>query len=123
MTRINVVHPRELSNKHLGGEYYEITRIFTMTRNAQNRGKNKWNYNIPPEYTLGTGHMKFFSNKLKYVLWRYNELAKEMISRGYDPSPVHYKSLIKGIDKHWFGDYTPTDDAIQLNLERIAERS
>lgn len=87
------------------------------------QGKNKWNYGIPSEYTLGTGHMKHFADKLKYVLWRYNELAKEMISRGYDPSPVPYKDLIAGIDKHWFGDYTPTDEAIKLNQQRIEERS
>ena len=122
MTRVNVVPAEELSNQHLMGEYHEITRIFTMTRNAQNRGKNKWNYGIPSEYTLGGGHMKFFSNKLKYILKRYHWLSKELINRGYNISPVPYADLINGIDKHWFGDYNPTEAAIKINRQRIEDR-
>ena len=123
MTRVNVVEPSELSNQHAMGEYHEITRIFTMTRNAQNRGKNRWNYGIPKEYTLGKNHMKFFSDKLLYVLKRYHELCKELINRGYNINPVPYKDLIKDLDNAWFKDYTPTQEAIEINRQRIRERS
>lgn len=27
------------------------------------------------------------------------------------------------VDKHWFGDYTPTEDALRINRQRIKERS
>ena len=104
------------------GEYKEITRVFTLVRNAQERGKNRWNIGAPVKYTLGTGHMKFFADKLKYVLWRYNELTKEMINRGYNPSPVPYKDLINGIDSSWFKDYTPTEAAMKINRKRIQDR-
>ena len=43
MTRINVVPVEELTNKHLMAEYHEITRIFRLVREAQNRGINKYN--------------------------------------------------------------------------------
>jgi len=122
MTRINLIPPSELTRPHLQGEYKEIARVFTLTRNAQNRGKNKWNYGIPTAYTMGTGHVKFFSDKLLFVLNRYHLICKEMIDRGYNINPIPYKSLIEGIDKHWLNDYTPTQEAIEINKQRIAER-
>ncbi len=94
-----------------------------MVRKAQSRGINKWNYGIPAEYTLGTGHVKFFSDKLLYILKRYHEIVKEMINRGYNPNPIPYKDLIEGIDRGWFNDYTPTKEAVEINRKRIAERS
>jgi hypothetical protein len=126
MTRINVVPVEELTNQHLLGEYKEITRVFGYVRKAQDKGTNKINfhkkYEVPSDYTLGTGHVVFFYNRLGYVLRRYAELAVEMGRRGYKPSPVGYTDLCSGIRSEWFGEYAPTTDALRLNRERIAKR-
>lgn len=106
---------------HLKGEYKEITRIFGIARKAQYeflRGK----YSIPKEYTLGTGHCKFFINKLGFIATRYEQLTQEMQRRGYKPNPIPREDLLKGIDIELHQDYTPTNEAIEINKQRILER-
>lgn len=122
MTRINTVPVKSLHKMHLLGEYKEITRVFTLTRKAQERGKNKWNYGIPKEYTLGTGHVKFFSSKLQYCLERYHQLVDEMRERGFKPNPISDEDLLSGIDKHWMGSYIPNDIDMKINQDRIDQR-
>lgn len=123
MTRINVVPVETLSRLHLQSEYKEITRVFTLVSKAQSKGKNKWNIKAPKEYTLGTGHVLFFYPRLKYILNRYNELSNEMRNRGYSPNQIPDESLIARIHPSWMGDYTPTPEAVEINLQRIRERS
>lgn len=126
MTRINVVPVSELTNKHLMAEYHEITRIFRLVREAQNRGINKYNLDqrcpIPMEYTLGKGHVLFFYNKLAYILKRYSELQQELFSRNYNINPIDPNSLTSGLRAEWFNDYSPTESAIEINRARINER-
>lgn len=126
MTRINTVQPQELTNKHLVAEIYEITRIYNLVRKAQDRGINQYNYKHmlkqPTEYTLGTGHVKFFFSRLDYITKRYYALNAEAKQRGYNVNPINEQDLVKGIDKWWFGSYTPTEDSIKINRQRIAER-
>lgn len=123
MTRINVVSVGSLSRLHLQGEYKEITRVFNLVKKSQSKDKNKWNIKAPKEYTLGTGHVLFFYSRLKYILNRYNELSNEMRIRGYSPNQIPDESLIADIHPSWMGDYTPTPEAIEINLQRIKERS
>jgi len=119
MTRINVVQPSELTNKHLVAEVHEITRIFSLARKAQYEIHKK---KIPNEYTLGTGHCLFFFDKLKYITERYNSLYTEMKSRGYVCNRVEQAELERGIDRSLFWDYKVTDAALALNRARISER-
>lgn len=112
---------QDLCRQHLQGEYKEATRIFGIARKAQYeflRGK----YPIPKEYTLGTGHCKFFINKLKFIADRYEQLTQEMKRRGYKPNPIERQELLKGIDSRLYNDYTPTQQAIEINKQRILER-
>lgn len=120
MTRINLVHPSELSQKHLGAEYREIVRIFALSRGNQyqmHRVKQ------PSKYTLGTGHCLFFVDKLKFITERYDSLCQEMVNRGYKCNRIPKEELHKGIESSMFWDYTPTAEAIEINKHRIKERS
>lgn len=120
MTRINLVDPSELHRSHLVAEYREIVRVFDLAR------KNQWEMhkkNIPSEYTLGTGHVIFFMDKLKFISERYDALCSEMLKRGYTCNRVPKEDLHKGIDKSMFWDYKPTEKAIALNKQRIADRT
>lgn len=116
MTRINVVHPSELTGKHLVAEAHEIVRVFALARKSQHELHKK---KIPNEYTLGTGHCLFFYDKLKYITERYDALCNEMINRGYTCNRVPKHELEQGIDRSLFWDYKPTDAAIKLNRDRI----
>lgn len=118
ITRINLLPVEELHPMHLKGEYKEITRVFGLARKAQFdviKGKRK----LPAEYTLGTGHVLFFYNKLKFIADRYESLVLEMQRRGYKPNPIPRNELLDKIDTRLYNDYVPTQEAIAINLERI----
>lgn len=127
MTRINVLPVEDLGRLTLQGEYKEITRPIGLVKKAISRGVNKYNFKQkikqPSEYTLGTGHVKFFYNKLSYIADRYEQLCDEMRSRGYNPNQIPREELLKGIDKFWLGGYNPTEQAIKINRERILQRN
>lgn len=117
MTRINVVPIDDnLENSILMGEYHEITRVYALVRNLQNSNRK---VKIPDDYVLGKGHVTFFYNKLGYINKRYIELANELKKRNYNINVIPLESLNEGLDKKWFGDYVPTQNAINLNLERL----
>jgi len=116
MTRINCVPVQELCNKHLFAEWRELPRINKYIEKSLNSSNP---INIPPEYVLGTGHVKFFYTKLSYLLKRYNELTNELLERGYN---IERKKLaITGV-AHWFNQWEPTEEAMELNRQRIKER-
>lgn len=126
MTRINVVEPNELTNKHLMGELHEITRVYGLVRKAQARKINKYNFKDkikqPSAYTMGTGHVYFMYDKLGFITKRYYELNAEALKRGFKVNPIDKEQLVAGIQQWWFGDYTPTAEALQINRQRISER-
>lgn len=126
MTRVNVINPSELTNKHLVAELYEITRVFGLVRKAKARGINKYNIKeklkVPEHYTMGTGHVLFFYTRLGYVADRYEGLVREAKLRNFKVNQIARESLLEGIDSFWIGGYAPTPEAIEINRQRIAER-
>lgn len=127
MTRINVVPASELSDKHLGGEFHEISRVFTL---ARKRGSA--HPKAPSEYTLGKGHVLFFYDKLGWIAHRYYSLGVELDLRATrkrrEPS-VDWRRVFQVVSESWhavphlFNDYEPTDEARAINRQRILERS
>jgi len=117
MTRINVgVEPSKLSRQHLLAEHREIKRI----PNAVRTGKAKIE-NIPENFRLGKGHVKFFYIRLGYLLKRYRKIYKECINRGFQVSD--YSKAWDGIPSNLMGDYHPTEKDRQIVKARIKERS
>lgn len=122
MTRINVVPVEELSRQHLIAEYREITRLPGNLLDSLNRKTKPFNFSeIPPEYILGKGHVKFFYDKMFFLEKRFDALVQEMINRGY--SPNYKDSSIFRVGDRFYNDYTPTDNALFLNRQRIKERT
>lgn len=123
MTRINVVPVQELSRLHLVAEYREITRIPGNLQQSLNRKSKPFSINeIPKEYTLGTGHVKFFYCRMLFLQHRFEQLVEEMHKRGYNPQFTD-SSIFIPEDKTFYNDYVPTEHALKINRERIAERS
>jgi hypothetical protein len=117
MTRINVgVRAKELSRQHLIAEHREIKRIPNQIKNGRYSMEKQ-----PNEFTLGTGHVKFFYDKLKYLYNRYVEIYCECVDRGYNVSD--YSNCWDNVPKHLFNDYKEQKRDRLLILERIRERN
>ena len=121
MTRINLVPPEELTVKHLVAEYREITRLPSNLRKSLDRKTLFKMSEIPSQYTLGQGHVKFFYDKMLFLQKRFEQLVKEMLRRGYKPSYTD-SSIFIPTDKKFYNDYVPTPEALSINKERIKER-
>tara|TARA_R110002020_G_scaffold81825_1_gene202962 strand:+ start:107 stop:478 length:372 start_codon:yes stop_codon:yes gene_type:complete len=117
MTRINVgIQPVELSNQHLIAEHREIKRI----PNCITKGK----YNmegIPDKFKLGTGHVKFFYDKLLYLKNRYISLYNECIKRGFNVQ--NYINAWDNIPQKLMNDYKATYKDRLIIQERIYART
>ena len=72
------------------------------------------------KFTLGTGHVKFFYNKLLYLKNRYVDLYDECIKRGFNVT--NYISAWDDVPEHLLGDYQPTQQDREIILERIKQR-
>jgi len=115
MTRINTVPPQELCDKHLMAEIREITRI----PNTVKSGKAKVE-GIPETFRLGSGHVKFFYDKLGYLEKRYKQLYDECIYRGFNVQDN--SGSFKGIPIRLMNDWTPTRESISLIKDRLEEK-
>lgn len=119
MTRINcAIAPQELTREHLLAEHREIKRIPNAIINGRFNLKG-----IPTLFTLGTGHVKFFYDKLEYLHKRYISIYMECISRGYNVTDYsntfeNAKTLYPSL----YNDYIETNSDRELLLERINDR-
>lgn len=120
MTRINVVEPSELMDQHLLVELRELPRMFTYMEKHM-VGKK---YSGPAEYTMGAGHMKFFSNKGKYLYERMYALYEESLARGFnfnfDKNSWEFRYIM--LDESLKKGYDVTSEAIEVNRKRLAEK-
>ena len=66
--------------------------------------------------------MNFFVDKILFLNERYKKLCAEWKRRGYKIKQVPEEDLLFGIDASFLNNYTPTQEAISLNLGRINER-
>lgn len=124
MTRVNVVSPKSLSRLHLIAEYKEITRLPNNLKTSLNRkGKPFSMKEIPLEYKLGPGHVKFFFNKMLFLEKRFISLVDEMKNRGYNPKYTDASIFKQFEGTEFYNDYIPTEIAVEINLQRIKERS
>ena len=114
MTRINCgVHPSELINSHLIAEHREIKRIPNTIKSGKAVIKD-----LPSKFTLGTGHVKFFYNKIAYLRNRYQQIYNECKKRNINVE--YYGNAFDDIPNHLDKDYNPTLNDSIIVLERIA---
>lgn len=120
MTRINLVDPDTLHTKHLIAELHELPRVFTLAKAA---GSTLHRRIIPSEYVLGSGHVIFFYDKLKFLADRYTALNVEARNRGFNVNEIPRTVLLAGISPSQMKDYVPTKEAIAASAARIKERT
>lgn len=113
MVRINLLKPKYLTDQHLIAEYSEILILLGYVK------KYPKEENIPKNYCLGTGHIRFFKNKLKYLKKRHELLIKEMRKRGFKPK----KSVdLKKFDKNLCKDWKHNKEDLKIIKKRIIQR-
>jgi len=120
MTRINLVPPAELSDRHLIAEYRELPRVFGLMRAYAARSDSQ---ELPGSYTLGKGHVRFFYDKGAFLYRRQVQLILEMKRRGFNPKFDDPYGLLEGVPDRLLGDYDPSPEALAINRQRIEERS
>lgn len=121
MTRINLVNPSELSDQHLLAEIRELPRIFTLVE------KNPNTNNIPTNYKMGTGHMNFFKDKLKFLYWRYIELYTEWHKRGFKYKYTLNQTLANMLDvvkkyPDLNNNWSPDEKEKIISIQRLQEK-
>ena len=122
MTRINLINPSELSDQHLIAEYREIFMVGSALRRSMKSKKWKDSKgNLPKEFTLNIGHVKFFYNKGKYLHKRYLDLIEEMQSRGMNPD-LRRKFKRSQWPNDLYKDWKPTNKDFQIVRNRIKEK-
>lgn len=116
MTRINVgIPPSELNTKMLIAEHREIKRIPNAIKSGRFNLKNQ-----PSEFTLGTGHVKFFYTRIGYLKSRYAQIYQECKRRGF--AVTDFSSAFDGIGDQFMGEYSPSEHDSHLITERIRIR-
>ena len=117
MTRINLLPPSLLCDQHLLAEHRELTRIPNCV--------GKYNADkAPPDYVLGTGHVRFFLMRLAFLRKRYLALTSECWRRGFKAVNNWPENIQRGQNPSldWWKDYEPTPAAMKANIERVALR-
>jgi len=116
MTRINAGVPvRELTKAHVLAEHREIKRIPNCIVKGRYSMKDQ-----PSEFTLGTGHVKFFYDKCGYLKNRYEELYARCIE--LNMNVTYFGGAWDNVPKEFMGDYIPTDRDRKIIRARIKER-
>ena len=118
MTRINVgIHPSELPIKMLIAEHREIKRIPNCIKSGRYSLTD-----IPVNFTLGQGHVKFFYDKLEYLRKRYEMIYQTCIGAPYYFNVTYYGESFNGLPEALMGDYAPTMDDRALLVQRLHEK-
>ena len=113
MVRVNLINPKNLSDQHLIAEYNEIIMLLGYVKKHPKLDK------IPKQYALGTGHILFFKNKLKYLKKRHEQIKKEMKKRGFKAD----KTLnISRFSKEMQKDWRPTAKDKVIIKKRLIQR-
>lgn len=119
MTRINAnIPPENLTDQHLLAELRELPRVpNTVSRMAPGFLKS---LELPNEFCLGEGHVKFFYNKMPFLKDRYNSLINEAEVRGFNVK--YFPHLFNFSFGEETEDFKNQEQANELIKVRIAER-
>ena len=107
------VDPKLLTDQWLIAEQVELLMIGGMLK----KNKFKVKSEIPDNFKLGTGHMVFWVNKLKYLKRRHEEVKKEVVRRGF-------KATVRSINldefpKEFHNDWKPSLEDSMILRERL----
>ncbi|MGV8168468.1 MAG: pyrimidine dimer DNA glycosylase/endonuclease V [Candidatus Nanoarchaeia archaeon] len=115
MVRVNILDPSALADQHLIAEYDEILMLLGYIKRYPKIKKGE----IPEKYLLGTGHIRFFKDKVIYLKKRHELLKKEMRRRGFATNMTI--NLEEFAEEHK-NDWTPVEEDKKIIRERIISK-
>lgn len=128
MTRINIIHPVDLTDQHLFAEFRELKMVpQSLKRSLYTKSIDEVVLSIPSVFTLGHGHVKFFYDKGLYLEKRYALIRMELFRRGVNfnaERKLNPDGLydIPGIESAFRKDWTPTPESVRIIRHRLHER-
>lgn len=120
MTRINLIHPSELYDQHLMAEYREIQHIPMALQRSLNRKTGFDKNEIPAQFTLNVGHVKFFYDKGLYLSKRFGMIVAELKLRSFVIQNKEFK--LELFPDGFQNDWSPSNADIAIVVERINEK-
>ena len=118
MTRINVaIPPNKLYDQHLIAEIKEINQL--VGQYFASLKSKKGIHGIPKNFTLNTGHVKFFYDKMYYLHNRFDLLCAEAKNRNYN---IVSKFPVDKIRPEHYNDYIEQEADGRIIMERILLR-
>ncbi len=120
MTRINLVHPSELYDQHLMAEFREIQHIPMSLQRSLHKKAGFDKDEIPREFTLNSGHVKFFYDKGLYLAKRFDTIKQELFLRKFTIQDKLFK--LDHFPEDFQNSWIPSEHDIQVIRERIAEK-
>lgn len=123
MTRINAdLDPIKLTDQHLMAEYREMPMVISsLRRSLRTQSVDKVLKKIPKEFTLNSGHVLFFYDKLGFLQYRYEKLRKELKNRNFNIDDSR-KLDFNGIPMRFINFWKSDERAEQIILERIRQK-
>ena len=118
MTRINLLPPSQLADQHLIAEWRELPRVFGLVKKKLDEQKLIL---VWKKYTMGTGHVRFFYDKLLFLQKRHQALVKEAQKRGFKLSKTEKISL-HAFPKVYCQDFIPSEADLAISQQRIQEK-
>ena len=124
MTRINLVHPSELTDQHLMAEWREIKMVpAALRRSLRTQTVQTVFKKIPKDFTLNKGHVTFFYNKIDYLKDRYKALTKELFVRKFNIADRDISEIFDdNIPLVFKGNWSPTETDLAIIRQRIEEK-
>ncbi len=113
MVRVNIISPSKLADQHLIAEYDEILMLFGYVQRFPKKE------GIPAEYCLGTGHIRFFKDKLLYLKKRHEHLKEEMLKRNFK----HSRTInLEDYPRELRNDWSPNKKDESIIIARLVEK-
>lgn len=92
-----------------------------LRKSLKSKSINQILRSIPSQYTLNTGHVTFFYDKLVFLQKRYDRLISELLSRGYNLDPDRTYTIDE-FPSEFKKDWTMNQTAKDVICQRIMEK-
>lgn len=118
--RLNLVPVKILTDQHLIAERRELRMIPPLLQKKFDKQGQDLRQDIPAQFTLGTGHMNFWLDKIQFLEQRFISLTGEMIVRGFNPDKsLMINTYLAEKEGFYKTNWKPKSQDIKVSAERI----